>query len=118
MARRIAKPDPTASSATWSEAQFQQMVVDRARALGWKVMHVYRARGRQGTWLTNTSSKGYPDLTLVRRGRLMFVELKAERGEMSPEQVEWLTDLQTVGGTVEAYVVRPSQVGALFRRLE
>lgn len=123
---QVAPPSPYQDPATWSEAQFQALVLDRARKLGWRTMHVVRSRvggkGRGAQWVTNTSSKGYPDLTLVRGGRLIFVELKTESGTASPEQIDWMRDLQAVNArapeAVEAYVVRPSQVQALFRRLE
>lgn len=122
--RRPAKgpPPATSSSTEWTEKQFQTIVTARAKKLGWRVMHVYRGRAPEtGAWRTNTSSPGYPDLTLVRPPRIMFLELKKENGETSAAQMEWLRDLQAcrepTGGLVETYVIRPSQVQALFDRL-
>jgi hypothetical protein len=50
---------------------------------------------------------GFPDLVLVRDGRLLFVELKAERGKASPEQGEWLEALSGVHG-IEVCLWRPA----------
>jgi hypothetical protein len=36
---------------------------------------------------------GIPDLLLVRRGRVVACELKAERGRVSADQLAWLHDL-------------------------
>ena len=86
------------------EADWQATVVAAARYLGWLVWHPYDAR---------RSAAGYPDLTLVRPGgngtaRLVFLELKTERGRVRPEQQVWLDALSQVPGVV-AMVARPSQ---------
>lgn len=33
---------------------------------------------------------GFPDLVLARNGEVLFVELKSEKGKLSPEQRDWL----------------------------
>ncbi len=80
-----------------SERDFQQQVVDLARLHGWMVYHTHNSR---------RSEKGFPDLTLVRRDRLMFVELKTETGEVTPEQHAWLDALEWTG-RVDVRVWRP-----------
>lgn len=83
----------------YSEKQFQQVVVDLARDLGWMVYHTYNSR---------RSEPGFPDLTMVRRGRVIFAELKTEEGKLAPEQDVWLTSLAECED-IEVYVWRPSE---------
>jgi hypothetical protein len=85
-----------------TEAQFQTAVIEFARLSGWRVYHTHDSRH---------SEPGFPDLTMVRNGCLIFAELKADKGRLSPAQREWLADLETVAGwpAVEVYTWRPSQ---------
>lgn len=53
--------------------------------------------------------KGLPDYIAVRRGRLVFAELKNERGRLTPDQNEWLDNLQQVPA-IEVYVWRPADL--------
>lgn len=80
-----------------TEALLQDAVLDLARLLGWRTYHA---------WISVNSGAGYPDLTLVRNGRLVFAELKGPRGKLSPAQRDWLAVLGTVPG-VEAYLWTP-----------
>ena len=75
-------PDPRVS-----EALFQALLVDIARRLGWTTYHTRDSRG---------SDLGWCDLVLARRtgpgpgqGRVIFREIKAERGRVRPEQAMW-----------------------------
>jgi len=96
-----------------SEEQLQKAVIDCARLLGWRVAHFRPARVMRGgreTWETPVAAdgKGFPDLVLVsrRQRRLMFVELKADKGVVSHDQAAWLADLIRCDG-VDAHVWRP-----------
>lgn len=82
-ARRISEPRLT-------EAQFQRQVVDLARIRGWDL--VYHAQ------LAKWSEAGWPDLFLlrVRDRRLLFVELKAEKGKLSDRQEAVLDYLRAI----------------------
>jgi len=80
-----------------SERDWQQRVVDLAQLRGWKHFHAYSSR---------RSTAGWPDLAMVRTGRLVLAELKAERGQVSTEQRQWLDLLGTVAG-VEVHLWRP-----------
>jgi len=90
-----------------TEAQHQEAVIDLARACGWLVYHTLNSRG---------SESGFPDLVLVRGARLVFAELKSERGKVKPDQQVWLDALAVVKGSydetvediVEVYLWRPS----------
>lgn len=80
-----------------TEAQLQSMVVDTAKWAGYLHYHTHDSR---------RSKPGFPDLVLVHRtnGRLIFVELKSEKGRIRPEQQVWL---ETLGIHHEAYLWRP-----------
>lgn len=106
IARIIADPDSRVGPPTnlpesplaedISEAQFQQRVIDFAGRNGWLCYHTHDSR---------RSNPGYPDLTLVRRGEIVFAELKVPPNECSEEQVRWLDALRETGAA--AGVWRP-----------
>ena len=106
------------ADADLSETEWQEWVVARATERGWEVCH-HRPAMVRGRWITNTSSPGFPDLTLLRAstGQLVFLELKRERGsKMKPGQAEWIAGLQQVPG-VEAYIVKPSDAADVLELL-
>ena len=92
--RRKAAVTPAAET----EAGFQAAVIELAKLRGWLVFHNYDSR---------RSESGFPDLCLVRSGRVIFAELKTARGTVRPDQREWLMTLALCGG-VEVYLWRPS----------
>lgn len=98
------------------EADFQWAVIEIARLKGWRVAHFRPARTRRG-WRTPVAAdgKGYPDLTLVRE-RIVYAELKAEKGQLTHEQEQWIQALQQAGA--EAYVWRPSDWSAVLQVLD
>ena len=49
---------------------------------------------------------GWPDLVLVKGGRILFVELKAEKGVLTEEQKQVLMLLQHVGEGLHLETVR------------
>jgi hypothetical protein len=83
---------------TMTEAQLQAAVMNLARLLGWKSCHV---------WISIRSNPGFPDCCFVRGERLIFAELKSERGKVSEAQRDWLDALGAVPG-VETFVFYPS----------
>lgn len=85
-----------------SEADHQRAVVHLARVCGWRLYHTRDSR---------RSNPGFPDLTLVRRERLIFAELKAEKGKLSKDQDDWLAALDAIPAA-EVYVWRPSDFDA------
>lgn len=85
-----------------SERHFQAFVVKLARSFGWRVYHTYDSR---------RSSPGFPDLVMVKAGRVIAAELKADRGKTTEAQNEWLDDLHNAG--VETWVWRPADKGRL-----
>lgn len=93
-----------------TERAFQNKVIHLAKLCHWECYH---------TWNSQHSEPGYPDLTLVRKGdgcasvppqartRIIFAELKAEKGRLSAAQRKWLGLLSANEG-VEVFVWRPS----------
>jgi hypothetical protein len=101
-----------------SEREFTSLVIAVAQGLGWLTFHPRSAMERSGRWCTPTQGDvGVPDITLVRDGRLLFIELKSTTGRLSPDQREWLNALGQVPG-VTACVMRPADWAALVRLLQ
>ena len=85
-----------------SESQFQAAVIEYAELRGWMVYHVANVKSH----LRAKTSVGYPDLTMIRYGRLLFAELKRTAKDKPTEaQEKWLRELDC-GCAV--YVWRPS----------
>ena len=90
------------------EKDWQRDIIHLARTVGWKVAHFRPAQTSKG-WRTavGADGAGFPDLVLV-RDRVVFVELKNEKGRMSEDQLEWKAALEAAG--VECYVWRPDDL--------
>ena len=71
-------------AASLHEDDLQAHIVRTARMLGWMVYHTFDSR---------RSAEGFPDLVMVRDGRLIFAELKSQKGKRRPEQGDWLNEL-------------------------
>ncbi|MGL3804705.1 VRR-NUC domain-containing protein [Paeniglutamicibacter sp. R2-26] len=85
---------------SWSEKEFQDQVVEAAKALGWLVYHTHDSR---------RSEPGFPDLVLVheRKKTVLYRELKTQKGKASVDQEKWLRVLSAVGS--DAGLWRPEQ---------
>ena len=90
-----------------TEAELQASVLDMSQLRGWLSYHVYDSR---------RSAAGFPDLVLVRGDRLVFAELKRERGRVTTEQRHWLDALGEVT-RVDARLWRPSDWRAIEEAL-
>ena len=99
------------------EVELQRNVEELFRLRGWLVHHTRVARG---------SEPGLLDLVMIRPPRVIFAELKTQKGQLDnrmrwtkggrrlPTQKEWFEALQTCPG-VEVYLWRPSDwFGALI----
>ncbi len=91
---------------TLSEKQFREQIRDLCKVFGWK-FHF--------TWLAIHSPKGFPDLVLRRPPRIIFAEIKTEKGIITPSQQEWYDDLIACGQ--EAFIWRPSQFDEIAKIL-
>lgn len=90
-----------------TERSFLKQVTQLAVTLGWRCYH---------TQLSKWSEAGWPDLALARPPRLLLVELKSEKGKLTPGQQEWLELLRSCNG-VEVHLWRPSDWERITRTL-
>lgn len=90
-----------------AEETFQKMFEVMTLHLGWLTYHQRPARTKHG-YLTAVSGtgKGMVDNVCVRE-RVVWVELKSEDGDTTPEQDFLIERLRAIGE--EVYVWRPSQ---------
>ena len=106
-----------------TEAKLQSRVLYRAKKYGWRIAHAQRGivgETEDGHPIIRTSmAPGWPDIVCAKAGnRLIFMELKAQLGELDPDQLVWATLLNSCGA--RAIIVRPSdlregRVDAIFR---
>lgn len=89
-----------------TEAELQKAILDAARQFGWLVYHTHDSRRSQA---------GFPDLVMVKGSRIIFAELKAEKGRLSPAQLTWINALQNT--YAEVYVWRPESLEAAYKHL-
>jgi len=87
-----------------TEKELLQTIIEMAEALGYMVYHVLEQKH-----YARRTSKGFPDLLLLRRNRVIVVECKSERGRVTSQQQEWLDEFRTIPG-LEVYVWRPSDL--------
>jgi hypothetical protein len=82
-----------------SEAQLQNQIIAMARFHGFT--HAYHTHD------SRRSVAGFPDLVLVsaRQKRVLYRELKRERGRVEPEQQDWIDTLIAAGQ--DAAIWRP-----------
>lgn len=81
-----------------SEKQFLAQVLHVAQLYGWRCYH---------PWISVRSAEGWPDLALCKPPVLWLVELKTEKGKLTPDQEAWGEALQQCQG-VRYAVWRPS----------
>jgi len=86
-----------------SEKAFFSQVEDLLKRFQWEFEHTFE----QGVYARRTT-KGFPDIVACRPPRLLFIELKSERGKVTEAQQEWLDALKATG-KVEVYLWKPSQ---------
>ena len=84
-----------------TERDLREQVRDICKLFGWKM---------QFTLWSIHSPKGFPDLFLANaeQRRIIFAELKSEKGKLTPEQEEWLEILKACGQ--ETYLWRPADI--------
>lgn len=99
------------------ESSLQDVVIAAARRRGWLCVHHRPARTEKG-WRTAVQGdgKGFPDLVLVRHERIIFAELKSQRGAVSKDQRRWLDTLADT--CVEVYVWRPKDLPVILAVLD
>lgn len=92
-----------------TEKQFESQVKDLAKIYHWKFYHPF---------LSKWSERGWPDVILLRDGRLIIAELKTDKrsSKLSPAQARWLWELRKVPG-IEVYIWRPRYIEKIARIL-
>jgi hypothetical protein len=93
------RPDPQVladASIADPETRLQLRVIDLAARLGWRAYHTHDSR---------RSVRGFPDLVLVKPPRVVFVELKVGRKQLTDSQRAWMADLERCS-EVDAFVLR------------
>lgn len=98
---------PAIAAPVLLEREWQDQVTDLAELLGWTWAHFRPGQTQQGwrTPVAGPGGRGFPDLVLWRE-RVVYVEVKAQRGKTSPAQVTVINALIHAGA--EVYVWRPS----------
>lgn len=84
-----------------TEKQFEAQVKQLAKMFGWQYYH---------TWRSIHSPAGFPDCVMVRGKRIIFSELKSEKGVVSEKQQEWLDALRQIP-CVEVFLWRADVEG-------
>jgi hypothetical protein len=112
------------AGATMPERALQGQIEALARMAGWAVWHDRATNLPRACWhcgrppRVRRNVRGFPDLVLVKPGRLVVAELKSEAGRLSPDQRAWLALFRAVPG-VEVYEWRPAdweQIVAVLTR--
>ena len=84
------------------ELMTERQLLDAVRAAcRWAGLLTYH------TYSSRRSEPGFPDLVAIRPPRVLFIELKVEKGRLSRAQEHWLKLLRLVP-CVEVFVWRPS----------
>lgn len=97
-----------------NETAWMKVVTTAAAQAGWQWLHIGRVGKHRANGAKGTLGKGWPDLVLVKGGRIIFAELKITGNVLSDEQRNVRTVLHQVG---EYYVWRPSDFGEVLDTL-
>lgn len=89
-----------------TEKQFQSHIVQFAKMRGWLVYHTYDSR---------RSEPGFPDLVLVRGKRVLFRELKTNKGRLTFHQIKWGKQLRDADSDYDVW--RPSMMKDIHKEL-
>lgn len=92
-----------------TERDLREQVRDLCKIYHWRFLF---------TWTSIHSPKGMLDLLLINKEqeRVIFAELKSERGKMTPEQQETFDELDACGQ--EVYLWRPADIENIARLLK
>jgi hypothetical protein len=113
-----------------TERRFQAQVIELAEVLGWKIRHdratnqrrdcrvchaPFRCAGCSTPLTIVRNDPGLLDLLLTRRPRIIWAEIKTDRGKLTDDQKLMLAELRECGQ--EAYVFRPKTWEQIVRLL-
>lgn len=90
-----------------TEHDIQNSIRLKLSELGYAVFRINSGKVRMsdGRYFDTGVPKGFSDLIAVKNGRIYFLEVKAETGTASPEQINFLTIMRDRYGCV-AEIVR------------
>ena len=91
-----------------TEADLQTAIIQTAKWLGLLVHHCRPSPTRDGKrYVTHIQgSKGFLDLVIAGPGGVAFIELKSDKGRLSPDQKYWANVLAEAG--MEVHLWRPA----------
>jgi hypothetical protein len=91
-----------------TEADLREQIRDLCKLFGWKMYF---------SWTSIHSPRGFPDLVLVNPElkRTIFAELKDDKKQPTPEQLEWLEALEAAGQAV--FLWRPRDIETIAKVL-
>jgi len=96
-----------------TETEFMVQIIELAHLRGWRAHHTRPAWTGKGWRTPIQGDPGFPDLVLARKlsifggnVRVIFAELKSDKGKVADEQREWIRLLEGCKG-VETYIWRP-----------
>lgn len=98
-----------------NETAWMKVVTTAAAQAGWQWLHIGRVGKHRANGAKGTLGKGWPDLVLVRPGRLVFAELKMDGEWLKAEQAEVMEHL--VNASAEYHVWRPSDFAQMMHVL-
>ncbi len=101
---------------TSSERDFIDAVIHEAHQRGWFVHHDRPAWTAMGYRTAIQGEPGFPDLVLLKGEQLLYWELKAKNGRVSPTQKAWHRRMANAGHPVR--VLRPSDRDEIERMLK
>lgn len=112
MAKRGREHELKLSMPAQKESDIQRVIKAWLQWQGWFVFKIHQSA---------ISYKGIADLCAVKRGRTVWIEVKALRGKQSPDQVKFQADVEEHGGEyvlargiddVAEYLGRPAHAAA------
>jgi|TARA_R110000868_G_scaffold9611_3_gene47409 hypothetical protein len=83
-----------------TESEFKDIIVSVAKRYGWLIHHDLPAQNSRGRWGTHIQGDvGFPDLVLLHpvSGKLYIVELKSDKGKLTPGQKRWMMAFENAG---------------------
>jgi hypothetical protein len=76
-----------------TEQELLDQTIQLAKLQGWTVTHFRPARTRNGHRTAVQGHVGFVDFVAARKGRVLFRELKADKGKLTAEQLDWARQL-------------------------
>lgn len=107
----------TALALSISERELAATVEAALELYNWLWTHYTFSPNRSGNGFRThlRGHAGMPDYVACRNGRLLFVELKSQRGRLSAAQRVWRSELQKT--SAEYHLVHPSDLDHFLKRI-